>query len=317
LDFWSGAAVKALSGRKWDLVVSTAGPYSVHSPAYRLKKKGLAKCWIADWRDLWVDNHMFPGLPVFRTIEKFLERRWCQFADVITTVSEPLADVLRVKYGEKVVVIYNGFDADDYNSLPVERAFPDDGVFRIVYTGSIYQKRQDPTLLFRVLKNLANSNIVSSHDVKVVFCGNNADVSVIAEKEGVADFVEYLGFLKRDEALHMQRDASVLLLLEFESEEYKGVLTGKLFEYLYAGPIIWAVGVSTDSSIGRILDETKRGVAFGSDAVLLQDELLAALSCRNAGLTKYLHLSCPNIKKFSRQIQAENILNLVSDKYFK
>lgn len=313
LDFWGGVAIKAIEGRKWDFVISTAGPYSVHGPAYVMRKKGLANCWIADWRDLWVDNHIFPGLPVIRTFERFLERRWCLAADVLTTVSEPLADVLRAKYGKKVAVIYNGFDLDDYAQLPTESAFPDDGVFRIVYTGSIYAKRQDPTLLFQVLRELAGYHEVSSDQLRVIFCGNNADVRDLAQKEGVSKFVEYFGFLDRNKALHMQRDASALLLLEFESIKVKGILTGKLFEYLFAGPLIWAVGVSSESSIGEILSETKRGVAVGRDAALLREEILTALTGKGGAVLKNKQQCASSLEVYSRQAQAIKVLNLVDD----
>ena len=314
MDIWGGIAFNCVKNRNWDLVVSTAWPYGVHRPAYRLKKTGKAAYWISDWRDLWTDNHMFPGLPGFRSIERFLERRWSQAADAITTVSEPLAETLRQKYGNEVHVIYNGFDPEDYENLPAERIFPDDGLFRIVYTGSIYVGQRNPTPLFEAVHNLHIQGVLYPNQLKIVFCGMNSDVSDLARKHLVEDFVEYAGFLPRQQALRMQRDADILLFLEFESEKVKGILTGKLFEYLFAGPTIWAVGVDKNSSSGLLLEMTGRGKCFGKNI----DKIVEAICIR---MTKSVNpnstclaskVNYQSIEVFSREEQSKRMLRLVS-----
>lgn len=281
MDLWGRAAFKAVNGEQWDLVVSSAGPYSVHAPAYRLRKNGHAKKWIADWRDLWTDNHTFPGLPLLRPLERWLERRWCQAADALTTVSEPLAETLRAKYGDKVEVIYNGFDPEDYQQLPPEPAFPDDGIFRVVYTGSIYAGKQDPTPLFRAMGNLRQAGKISPENFQVIFCGNNANVDDIARQQGVLDMVLYFGFVPRRQALHMQRDANALLFLEFYSPGLKGILTGKLFEYLYAGPPILSVGGVSSSCTADVIKKYDRGFVFGVDSLALESHI-HELICLNS-----------------------------------
>jgi glycosyltransferase involved in cell wall biosynthesis len=137
-DLWALRSLPAVSAQKWDVVISTGGPYSTHLVGYILKRRGKADRWGVDWRDLWTDNHIYPGLPLVRMVERYAEHKFHQHADVITTVSEPLAAKLRLKAGNKVKVIYNGFDPEDYENLPVARIFPEDGVFRIVYTGTLY-----------------------------------------------------------------------------------------------------------------------------------------------------------------------------------
>ncbi len=85
----------------WDLVVSTGGPYSVHRIGLAVKRKRPETKWVVDWRDLWVDNHIYPGLPFLNLYEKVLETKFHRAADMITTVSEPLAEVLRTKNRQK------------------------------------------------------------------------------------------------------------------------------------------------------------------------------------------------------------------------
>lgn len=309
MDLWSSAAFRAVKFQEWDLVVSTAGPYCVHAPAYALRSKGLAKRWVADWRDLWVDNHIYPGLPGVRAIERWLERRWCTRADAITTVSQPLADLLHDKYGDKVHVIYNGFDPEDYQQLPAERAFPPDGILRIVYTGTIYPGYQDPTPLFRALGQLAIGGILGPDRFQVLFCGNNANVNELAGREGVAEYVQYLGFVPRYRALQMQRDASALLFLEFESDSAGGILTGKLFEYLFAGPPILAVGGALESSVGKVLSDTDRGVVCGRDVDLIKSALMNLLE-QAAHKVASPEVVMGELQKYTRAEQARGMLNL-------
>lgn len=273
LDFWSKPVLKKLGSQEWDLVISTSGPYGVHAPAYTLRSFGLAKRWIADWRDPWVDNHIYSGLAGFRIIENILEKRWCNAADMLTTVSEPLALNLRKKYGDKVEVIYNGFDPEDYSDIPEGNIFEGGARFNIVYTGSLYAGFRDPSPLFSAIANLDKQKKISPDIIQMIFCGANADPSNIAKSLGVEKYVKYEGVLPRGKALQMQRDATALVLLEFESKETRGILTGKMFEYLFAGPKILGIGIDGDSSIGTVLKETGRGVAFGTDAELIQREL--------------------------------------------
>lgn len=310
LDFyWSRRVIKRLGTKEWDLVVSTAGPYGVHAPAYHLKKKGLAKRWIADWRDLWTDNHICPGLPGFRKIERYLEKKWCETADVITTVSEPLAEILRIKYGNKVSVIFNGFDEEDYLSLPATKAFPDDGVSRILYTGTIYPKFQDPSPLFSAIFELHQEGVLKPDKLQVLFCGSNSDVTELAERMGVGPYVRYLGFLPRTQALHLQRDATALLLLEVENNEVKGVLTGKLFEYLFSGPPVIAIGVARGSGIGELLEKTGSGKAFGRDVSAIKSFLKNLTENYGRYANK---VENKEILKYSRREQARLMLDLVS-----
>lgn len=310
LDIWGRAAFHRVKLEDWDLVVSTAGPYGVHAPAYALRSCGRAKKWIADWRDLWVDNHIFPGLPGFRAIERALEKRWSLRADAITTVSPPLAEALIQKYGEKVKVIYNGFDADDYDDLPPEKIFPDDGVMRIVYTGTIYPKKNDPRPLFHAIAELAAVGEISANQIQVVFCGRNTDVNELASFAGVSEYVQCLGLVPREDALRMQRDAAALLFLEFQSDRVQGILSGKIFEYLFAGPPILVLGGNSASSVGKLISETKRGALMGSDVKKIKEEILRLKKIFQKNDDRQIPVGV-DLNFYSRRFQAEKMLELI------
>ena len=74
-----------------------------------------------------------------------------------------------------------------------------------------------------------------------------------------------MGHVSREKALIAQREAGLLLLLESPAAEARGVLTGKLFEYIAAGRPILCVGSRPEYEIGEILVSTGTGRVFGPD----------------------------------------------------
>lgn len=305
-DLWALGAIPWACKGQWDLVVSTGGPYSVHRIGLAVKRQRPKSKWIVDWRDLWTDNHIYPGLPLLRSYEKLLEKQFHRTADLITTVSEPLARVLRAKTKTRVEVIFNGFDPEDYITLSKEPFFGKDGPLRLVYTGTIYIGKRDPSPLFHAIRNLKNSQGLTPDKLKVVFVGNTADVRRLAAESGVQEFCEEFGLLPRTEALRAQRDADVLLFLEFEAPGVDGVLTGKIFEYLFAQKFILGVGVSERTSAGNLIVTSGHGIAVGRDVTKIQASLEKWLS---DGIPAISTNSSVGIEKFSRKEQAMKILN--------
>lgn len=278
-DFWVIPAYRAVCREEWDLVISTHQPYANHIIAYSLKRKKKSKNWIADFRDLWVDDHLYYGLFPFTILESYLENKICKTADYLTTVSQPLADKLRIKYGNKVHVIENGYDPEDYYSLSAEPAFPPDGLRRIVYTGTIYSGKQDPSPLFEALHELYNEPYSDTKKLRVIFAGRHLQGAIdTAKKYGIADLVEYTGLVTREQALTMQRDADMLLFLEFEAPGVAGILTGKLFEYLASGTEIIGIGVTESSSVGTLVYEAKAGTMLGHDISAIKSTLKRLLT---------------------------------------
>ena len=59
---------------------------------------------------------------------------------------------------------------------------------------------------------------------------------------GLGDYTKLFGYLSHEEAQTYQRKSQVLLLVEIDSEETKGIIPGKLFEYMAAGRPILGIG---------------------------------------------------------------------------
>lgn len=283
----------------FDVMLTSSGPYTAHLVGLKLRE--CARLWIADFRDLWTDNHSFPGLYPFTVRERMLERRVLAQADIVTTVSEPLAEQLRHLGARQVEVIYNGHFEREIEPVPPERAFPGDGLRRIVYTGSIYPRQQDCGPIFAALASLGEQ----ARRFRVVVAGSGQPHwQSVAERHGVAHLLEHRGPVPRPMALAMQRDADALLAVEFAGTS-DGVLSGKIFEYLASRAPIIVTGPR--GCVGELVEQAGRGVAVetteqvrASLTVLLESGLpmrgprrddVVALFTREAQAARLCHLA--------------------------
>lgn len=268
-DVWAFSAYKMIAKEgRWDVVISTAGPYTVHFVGYWLKKAGLCSRWVADYRDTWSNNYIYPGLFPFNAIERRLEKKMLQKADLVTTVSDPFAASFRLQFAvPNVSTIENGFDPADLAAIDSTPCFPDDGKVRLVHTGSIYLGKRDPSPLFLAIQKMA-ANKETAHwlqKLEVLFVGpRQANLEELIDQHAVGQWVRLWGFVGREEALAMQRDAHALLFLAWNDPAVDGVLTGKIFEYLYSKTPIMAVGSTQLEAAQQLILEANAGVALTS-----------------------------------------------------
>jgi glycosyltransferase involved in cell wall biosynthesis len=309
-DFWIRPALIWVRShnQRWDVVVSSGPPYTAHLVACAVKRNGRASRWAADFRDPWTRHHAFTGLFPFTVVERLLERRCLEQADLITTVSDGFAELFAAQARAQTAVVFNGYEPEAFSSLPPSRIFPEDGRVRLVYTGTIYQQGQDPAPLLRALLQLANTEATSAHRIQIVVASLYERRWLdMAREIGVGEFIEHVGNIPREDAMRMQRDADALVLLDW-NDPAAGVLPTKVFEYLQVAPPIFAVGGSQNSPIGRLLQQTGRGVHLGSDVGHIA-ELLRLLADRKLDLN--LVRNEQELNTFSREHQAMRYLQML------
>ncbi len=281
-DLWVSPALAALSGHKaWDIVISTAPPFSIHRLACRIKKKGLAKRWIMDYRDLIVGSPVTKGLFPFTALERWLERRYINFADAVTTVSDGLANSLQERYPRaRVNVVANGYEPRDIEALSNEPAYPDDQLFRMVYLGNIYSKKRDPKPLFQAICQISQDPFYSLllSKLQVWFYGPEmGDVPSLIREFKVEQWVKLGGAVRRTDALRIQRDANALLFLSWSDPEVDGIVTGKLFEYLAAGTPVVAIGAPRAGVAEKLILEADAGQDLGRNVAAIKTYLIENL----------------------------------------
>jgi glycosyltransferase involved in cell wall biosynthesis len=313
--FWRFKAMKALSDEKeWDVVVSTHGPYATHLLAYKLKKQGRAKRWIADYRDLWVGNFPYPGIWPFRLYESALERKILRLADAGTTANDSFSEKLSERHPDlRIHTIENGFEPADIDALPIERYFPEDGIFRIVYTGWMHELR-DPSILFKAVSRLHDEFMESDKatpeglGLRIVFAGPFSQVvQDRAQEAGIAAYVQQIGMVSRSEALRMQRDAHALFFMEWKANG-ESIFSGKIFEYISSGTEIWATGGPLDTSVRDLITQSRTGIHFADNLDMLVDIARARLGAKGK---PPVNPDVDYLFQYTRQSKAQTYCNIL------
>jgi glycosyltransferase involved in cell wall biosynthesis len=179
----------------------------------------------------------------------------CRAADRVITVSEGLAETLKTMTSAPVTVIPNGFDS---SLLPAELP-PPSRIFTILYAGTLVPVRQDPRPVFQALAICLNRGLIPRGEVEIIFLGTKPETLNLYLKDGFEHLpIRVVGRERHKQALALQTQASVLLVLAHASE--KGIMTGKIFDYLAAGRPILAVPDDRDTT-ATLLRSTGAGVA--------------------------------------------------------
>jgi glycosyltransferase involved in cell wall biosynthesis len=274
-----GAAVKAATGVRWvaDLRDSIAAhPHRrVESAAVRAKEK------------------------VSDQVARLVSRQ----ADAIVAASEAIADEARELEPQGVVLaILNGADFDDFGGLEYHRG----DRFRITHTGSFFGKR-DPRPFLTAFAEAGLEDAVAR------FVGDfRASDRAWAEELGLGDRLELHEYVPRRESLRLQRDSDALLLLIPEaSGRGRGVLSGKVFEYLAAErPILAAV--PPDGAAAELIEETGAGViAPPDDVAALRAALEQMHAAWQAGKLDGTPLSEDDRERLGRAARVEELADLL------
>ena len=299
------AAVRIVRREGIDVVLTTSPPSSVHLIGAAVKRATGVR-WVADLRDSIIAHpHRRAERLAVRTKERgeaAVAGLVARNADAIVAVSEAIAEETRdLDPKGPVVTIANGSDFDDFAGLPYVRGER----FRITHTGSFFGKR-DPRPF---LTALADSGL----DVTARFVGDfrTADREW-AEKLGLGDRLELHPYVPRRRSLELQRDSEALLLLIPEAGgRGKGVLSGKVFEYLAAERPILA-SVPPDGAAAELIEETGAGVvAPPDDPAAIADALRGLVDRYEAGALDGAPLSEEWRDKLSRRTRVEELAELL------
>lgn len=303
LDLLIRPTKKALAGRKWDLVISSYAPRYCHEVAATLRSNGSASYWVADFRDLWTLHHQFKGLFPFTVLEQRLERRYLRQADLVTTVSAELSRNLAEHAERPVAVFSNGFDPDDLQQLPTTTLFGDDKI-HLVYTGTSYPSWGSYKHFLTAVAKLKQAFPELYARLEITFAGS--DIAHLGKRSadlGLTEAIKFIGPQIRPIALQMQRDSHVQLF--FEPSKGTGIATGKLFEYISSGTLVWRIGPARSTVATELLDQSATGIDLGQDSGSISQALASLVrDGKKPGIS-------PNqaiIDRYDRQLIASRLL---------
>ena len=259
--FWIQPSVKFLKSylekTNIDTIITTGPPHSLHLIGLGLKRQ-LHLRWIADFRDPWTQIGYQKQLKLTKYSAKkhqSLEKQVLNTADQIITTSFTTKKEFALKTTKPIEVITNGFDSE----LNTESKL--DGIFSISHIGSLLSGR-NPELLWKVLAEISKENENFRRDFKLKLYGAVSDDVVQSIKNaGLENELIFGGYISHKEAIAVQKKSQLLLLIEIDSEETKGIIAGKLFEYLASKRPILAIGPRT-WDVAKIIEETHSGKSF-------------------------------------------------------
>ena len=260
--FWIKPSVEFLAGylkdNKVDAIITSGPPHSTHLIGLRLKEELKIK-WIADFRDPWTDIDYFHQLPLTKRSKKKhkeLEKKVLQKTDAVLVVGNSMKENYQ-KYNKNIHVITNGFDTfkEDFVVEP-------DKKFTMTHIGMMNADR-NPEVFWEVLSELMDNNPELKNDLQVRLIGKTApEVEKSIQNNGLQDYVEFITYKPHHEVIGFQRSAQILLLVVNKVPSAKGIITGKIFEYLQSGRPVLAIAPK-DGDLSEIIKQTRSGVVIG------------------------------------------------------
>ena len=286
-----------------ETVIITSPPHSSQLIGLRLKKEFPIQL-IADLRDPWTE--IFYNKELFRTKwaerqDANMEKLCLENADQIVVVSDAIKRSFSDKYPDiqnKIVVIPNGFDEADFEG--VSKLETHEKIIR--YVGNLGPQYPVEGFL------QAFSNVVNRDpEWKLQFIGNcHSGVNRMVEKLLLNDFVQFTPYVSHAEAIQYMMQATVLLLIIPDIDDNKGILTGKLFEYMATGNPILLIGPK-DGDAASILNKNAVSIAVNKQEIEKMYEFVLHSQRMKIDINPLL------INKFSRRDLTKEIVNLLTN----
>ena len=260
--FWISPSISYLNSyikeNQIEILVTTGPPHSMHLIGLGLKKNHPSLKWIADFRDPWTQISYYSQLKLTSSSDrkhKKLEKEVMQKADVVLSTSYTDKENFEKLGAKKVVCITNGFDSEI-----TEQKEPS-SKFTLSYIGMLETLR-NPINLWTILEELIKQHPDLKADFQLKLVGKVADTILEDLQEStLKSYILNKGYLSHSESVYEMNHSNLLLITNFPEAKFKGIIPGKLFEYLATGAPILSIGPE-DADVKRILDMTHTGKHF-------------------------------------------------------
>ncbi len=292
-----------------DAMISTGPPHSMHLIAKALHKKYNIP-WVADFRDPWTDIDFYKDLKLTRYADRKhhrLEKQVLTEATKVVTVGWDWARGLESHGAQDVEVITNGFDG----SVTLNQTMTDkqpEGAFSMSHIGIIGAARNAVVFWKALSELIENESFKNDLRIKLIGQVDNSVVKTIKEN-GLENNVSIIPYIPHEKVIKEQEASQVLMLFINNSPNAKGILTGKIFEYMASGRPILAIGPK-DGDTAIMLGKTQSGIIIDFDDKEEMKAVVMDLYSKykeNQLVTKYNTL----VDKFSRRNLAKDYAQLL------
>ena len=269
---------------------------------------------VADFRDAWQELPGVSGGPIRSVLDQRLEARVLRTAKAVTAVSE---GVLRQMHSlpdqMRTEIIPQGWDPSEWRRFgeAATRTSDEDGVFRMVYAGTIRQDVADPTPFLMSLRNAARDSSFDVARFRVSFVGHQSmNVEQIAADLGIREMVEARAHMTRSDILKLMAAADAVLLIR--TKRGSEFITGKIWDYLTVRRPIFAV-VDPSSAAAELIRDCEVGVAVDpADTEAITLALLRVWECFIRGDDLLSNLSISSLANLSTPLIAQRVARLLN-----
>ncbi len=252
--FWIKPSVKKIielqKKEKFTHLISTGPPHSVHVIAKKVKEQVSIK-WLADFRDPWTNIDWFPKLPLNSSSLKkhhSMEFEVLSQADEVVTVTPTLSKELSEISGKEVSTITNGYEENDFEEF---KSHTTDKII-FFHHGSMNSDRNPIKLWEFLSKQIRNSEDWNKR--LEIQCYGAIDSSVINKiKElGLSNHFKVSPFVAHNTVIKALEYASICFLPINKTQNAKGIMPNKLYEYIASDKPIVLIGPKDGDAASKI-----------------------------------------------------------------
>ena len=308
--YWVKPSVRVLTGiikkEGIDTIITTGPPHSLHLIGLELKKNLDVK-WLADFRDPWTSIGYHTKLRLTKASQRkhsLLEKEVANGCDKLLVTSNTTKVEFESITTNPVYVITNGYDIPE-SELPFSAL---DKKFTLSHIGSLLTGR-NPENLWKVLSEIISENEAFRNVFQLNLIGVvGQDVLNCINDNGLKLYTRIKEYVTHEEAVNYQRSSQLLLLAEIDSPHTRGIIPGKLFEYLAAKRPILAIGPEHWEG-GEIVKSTNSGVVCNYNSVADLKALI--LNWFHLYQQGNLMVSSVNIKEYNRRTLTKKLAELL------
>lgn len=258
--YWVKPSVKSIENilekEAISTLITTGPPHSLHLIGLQLKKKYAIK-WVADFRDPWTTIGYHNQLKLTKWAQKkhkTLEKSVLDNADNVIVTSKNTRDEFKVLTRTGINVITNGFVGEKPEMELTKK-------FTLSHIGSLLTDR-NPEVLWEVLSEMLVEVDGFKNDLEIQLIGIVGDgVKESLNSNGLQLYLTEVGYVGHDKVISYQASSQVLLLLEIDAKKTRGIIPGKLFEYLKVKRPILAIGPELWEA-GKMVEDHNAGYYF-------------------------------------------------------
>lgn len=289
------AAQKIIKDEQIDIIYSSSPPHSLQLIAKKIAKRNSIK-WVADFRDPWSELVHYQNNKrswLTKKIDHRFEKSVFRNADHIIAAANNYAQCIKSHVNREISIIYNGYDPSDFS----EKKNTLRDYLKITYTGEL-SKDRIPYNLLRVISRLKIQKL------QLQFIGNSCpELYDIIRELNISDKVFIRQYLPHTDAIAELQDSDILLLVINQVSDGRGIVPGKLFEYMGIHKPILCIG-DPEGESAQLIKETHSGYCINHED---EESISTLLSEINNKVTQNLSFQ---VKTFERRYETQQLCEI-------